>query len=153
MINGVLETVIAIVVVLLVLSLIVQSAQSALKKLFKIKSRQLEESLVDLFENFLNQPEQEATGLSSMVQASPMFKGLLRTVKTVVDPVRGLLFRAIGKKPQETDASAARLLTEKLKERFRQVGRVAQSGRAMLDSVSKDDLVKVLAKVAPQLIA
>ena len=153
MINGVLETVIAIVVVLLVLSLIVQSAQSALKKLFKIKSRQLEESLVDLFENFLNQPETQAKWLSKLAQASPMLKGLISALGGGVAWLRGLAFSVMRMTPPAPSESTARVLTEKVKERFRQVGRVAQSGKAMLESISKDDLIKVLEKVAPALIS
>ena len=44
-----LDTVIAIVIVLLVLSLIVQAIQTIIKKLFKIKSGTLLNSLEDLF--------------------------------------------------------------------------------------------------------
>src|SRR5215470_4040356 len=44
-----LDKLIAVVVVLLVLSLIVQSIQAAIKKFFRIKSLQLEESLIHLF--------------------------------------------------------------------------------------------------------
>ena len=46
---GTLDTIIALVVVLLVLSLIVQSIQSLIKKLFKLKSSVVEDSLTDLF--------------------------------------------------------------------------------------------------------
>ena len=49
-----LDNVIAVVVVILLLSLIVQSIQSVLKKALKIKSRQIEDSLIDLFENVLH---------------------------------------------------------------------------------------------------
>ena len=52
----ILNNLIAMVVVLLVLSLVVQSVQSGLKKMLKIKSRQIEDSLVDLFEHVLNKP-------------------------------------------------------------------------------------------------
>lgn len=44
-----LDTVIAMVIVLMVLSLIVQSIQSLIKKLFKVKSRTFLDSLDDLF--------------------------------------------------------------------------------------------------------
>lgn len=49
-----LDNIIAVVVVILLLSLIVQSIQSVLKKALKIKSRQIEDSLLDLFENVVN---------------------------------------------------------------------------------------------------
>ena len=48
-----LDTVIAMVVVLLVLSLVVQSIQTFLKKLLKMKSRSIQESLEDLFQHVL----------------------------------------------------------------------------------------------------
>ncbi|HVF27920.1 MAG TPA: hypothetical protein VM943_06760, partial [Pyrinomonadaceae bacterium] len=51
-----LDTLIAVVIIILLLSLIVQSIQALLKKLLKLKSRQIEESLIDLFENALNAP-------------------------------------------------------------------------------------------------
>lgn len=51
MINlGILDVIIAMIVVLVVLSLIVQSIQSLIKKLFKMKSAVVLNSLVDLFE-------------------------------------------------------------------------------------------------------
>jgi hypothetical protein len=53
-ISTILDNLIAMIVVLLILSLVVQSIQSGLKKLFKIKSRQIEDSLVDLFEHVLD---------------------------------------------------------------------------------------------------
>lgn len=43
-----LDNLIAILFVLLTLSLVVQSIQSLIKKLLKLKSRQIEESLLDL---------------------------------------------------------------------------------------------------------
>lgn len=46
-----LDTAIAIVIVLLLLSLIVQSVQAMLKKLLQIKSRQLEQSLLNVFQH------------------------------------------------------------------------------------------------------
>ena len=45
-----LDTVIAMIIVLLVLSLVVQSLQSLIKKWFRLKSRSLLDSLHDLFE-------------------------------------------------------------------------------------------------------
>lgn len=48
---GALDTIIAMVVTILLLSMIVQSVQTFIKKLFKIKSKQLEKSLEDLFQH------------------------------------------------------------------------------------------------------
>jgi len=49
-----LDKLIAVVVALLVLSLIVQSIQAAIKKIFRIKSLQLEQSLIHLFHYLLD---------------------------------------------------------------------------------------------------
>jgi hypothetical protein len=125
----VLNSLIAVVVVLLVLSLIVQSLQGALKKLLKIKSRQIEDSLIDLFENALNAPSAHTQG---MLASSPVMRLVLFRKPPVhqADPRVQTLFRAVAAK-------------------FGEVGRVAQSGRFVLDSLAKEDLLKVLAQVAP----
>ena len=47
---GILNTIIALVIILLVLSLLVQAIQTLLKKILKLKSRQIEGSLKDLYE-------------------------------------------------------------------------------------------------------
>ena len=74
-----LDTLIAVMVVLLVLSLVVQAIQSALKKLFKIKSRQIEESLVDLLENALDtSTKKNGSGTSP---APPQKKSLATSTK------------------------------------------------------------------------
>ena len=54
---GILNTLIAMVIVILVLSLIVQSLQTLVKKFFKLKSRTLFNSLVDLFETITRRPD------------------------------------------------------------------------------------------------
>jgi molybdopterin converting factor small subunit len=53
---SILNTVIAMVIVILVLSLIVQSLQTLVKKLFKLKSVTIRNSLVDLFETITHNP-------------------------------------------------------------------------------------------------
>jgi len=53
---GILNTIIALVVVLLVLSLLVQAIQTLLKKVLKLKSRQIEDSLKDLYEQVVSTP-------------------------------------------------------------------------------------------------
>jgi hypothetical protein len=54
---SILNTLIAMVIVILVLSLIVQSLQTLVKKFFKLKSRTLFNSLVDLFETITQRPD------------------------------------------------------------------------------------------------
>jgi hypothetical protein len=71
-----LDTAIAVVIVLLLLSLIVQSVQAILKKLMKIKSRELEQSLVDLFQHVLASHTNRAgdTKTSGRLLKSPMMQ-------------------------------------------------------------------------------
>ena len=52
--NATLDNLIALVVVLLALSLVVQAVQAAVKKSFKLKSRQIEDSLAHLFQFVLS---------------------------------------------------------------------------------------------------
>ncbi|MGA9996984.1 MAG: hypothetical protein WBP93_16320 [Pyrinomonadaceae bacterium] len=52
--SSILNTVIAMVVVLLILSLIVQAIQTFIKKLLKLKSRQIVDSLEDLYEQAIS---------------------------------------------------------------------------------------------------
>jgi hypothetical protein len=124
-----LDSLIAIVGVILVLSLIVQSLQGALKKALKIKSRQIEDSLLDLFENTLGLHGTQTQGI---VASSPVLR---------------LLF--LRKHPSTHAAPEVQALMNAVAAKFRDIGRVAQSGRWILDSLSKDDLLKVLARVAP----
>ena len=70
----ILDNLIAMAVVLLILSLVVQSIQSGLKKLLKIKSRQIEDSLIDLFEHVVNKPP----GSESFLQQSPILRIVFR---------------------------------------------------------------------------
>ena len=53
---GILDVLIAMVIVILVLSLVVQSLQTLIKKVFKLKSRSILSSLEDLFETITNRP-------------------------------------------------------------------------------------------------
>jgi len=96
-----LDTVIAMVIVLLILSLVVQSIQSIIKKWLRLKSRSLLNSLEDLFE-YID-----------------------------VD--------ALAKK------RAPELVSE-IKEEFRRLGRVSLFKRPMIDSIAKEDLLKILDK-------
>lgn len=104
MINiGALNTIIAVVVVLLVLSLIVQSLQSLIKKIFKMKSSVFLSSMLDLFQ---------------YVDSKSL----------------------MGKQPQE--------LVTLVQEEFRKLGRETLLGRPMFDSISKEDLLKIVDRIA-----
>ena len=121
-----LDTLISIIVVLLGLSLVVQAIQAGLKKLFKIKSRQLEESLVDLFENVLGSKKKE-----------------------VLQRFRSPTLRLLTKHPVENASEDAQKVFRAVIKEFQGIGRVATSGRRMFDSISKEDLIKVLRRVGP----
>lgn len=133
-----LDTAIAIVIVLLLLSLIVQSVQAMLKKLLKIKSRQLEQSLVDLFQNVLASRTPKAT--DSEVDN--------KTERLLKSPMLQLLIPR-AKHPAVQAGGDVEKLYQAVVTRFKEIGRVSVAGKAMLDSISKEDLLKVLRSVAP----
>ena len=129
-----LDTIIAVVIVLLILSLVVQSVQQGLKKLLKIKSRQIEDSLVDLFEHMLDKRPPALTGwLERVIQNSPLLR----------------IFA--GKHPAEYDEKVKNLYVE-VKKRFEDAGRVSQRGKMMLDSIAKQDLMRILGTVEPHIL-
>jgi hypothetical protein len=128
--NDTLNNIIAVVVVILILSLVVQSVQSLVKKLLKIKSRQIEESLVDLFCNLLNRTRVEPkTWLDKIIDHSPIF---------------GLIFFW---RPSPAQLAGVGDIFNTVVRGFKDVGRLAQSGKHMLDSIAKADLLKILEKV------
>src|SRR5262247_2044279 len=71
-----LDKLIAVVVVLLVLSLIVQSIQAAIKKFFRIKSLQLEQSLIHLFYYLLDKDAVKA--MQSASDHMPLLRAFFR---------------------------------------------------------------------------
>lgn len=99
-----LDTVIAMVIVLLVLSLIVQAIQSLIKKIFKLKSRIVISSLTDLFKYIRNEP-----------RASAKTKELVQRVEA----------------------------------EFGKLGRVSIWKKPIIESIEKDDLLKILKKIEP----
>src|SRR5262245_8470221 len=83
---GILNTIIALVVVLLVLSLLVQAVQTLFKKLLKLKSKQIEGTLKDLYEQAISgeNPADPAPLFKSRV-LQPLSK-LLLAIKNLVRP-------------------------------------------------------------------
>ena len=75
---GTLDVLIAMVIVILVLSLVVQSLQTLVKKIFKLKSRSILNSLEDLFETIANKPD--AAGAAGAQTKTP--KELVNDVTT-----------------------------------------------------------------------
>lgn len=104
--NNTLDIVIAVVVVLLVLSLVVQAIQAFIKKVFRLKSREIEKSLAELFETVI---DKTSAGTAAPITSQEMVKKVLAE--------------------------------------FNHVGRYTKFGRTVLDSISKEDLLKILARV------
>jgi hypothetical protein len=128
-ISTTLDIMIALVIVLLSLSLVVQSVQGALKKVLKLKSRQLEQSLVDLFHI--------AVGSGNTAQARmPLFQ--------MRSGPEGL--------PAPQSGTEVRVMYDAVMKGFQEIGRVAASGKTMMDSISKSDLLKVLQRISPDSI-
>jgi hypothetical protein len=123
-----LDKIIAVVVVILILSLFVQSLQSLLKKLFKIKSLQIETSLVHLFHYMVN--DNALAVVSSKLNNSPFLR--------MITPG--------SKHPSEADDKVKTLYCA-VEAEFKKAGRVTASGKMMLDSISKEDLLKFVGQI------
>ena len=122
---GILNTIIALVVVLLVLSLLVQSVQTLIKKLLKLKSAHFKASLKDLYEQAI---ERSNTSVPSFWK---------RWIITLRNRIRGT----------KVEKSAAEKFSEDILNEFKNIGRVTFFGKPVLDSLSKADLLKVMGKL------
>ena len=145
---GVLNTIIAVVIVLLVLSLIVQAIQGFVKKLLKLKSRQIVESLEDLYEQALanttvSRPASGA-GENPFAIAIAVVKKWLKALQTFISRLL---------RPKSAGAgtpvlrSPAQQFTDKIVGEFTAIGRCSRWGNPVLDSLSKEDLLKIMAKL------
>lgn len=126
---GILNTVIALVIVLLVLSLLVQAIQTLLKKLLKLKSRQIEGSLKDLYDQVVGTQ-------SPPSPARPFWSAVWSKLKSLVS-----------KKPATAAKTPAEVFKNKVLEQFKSIGRKTLFGTPVLDSLSKGDLFKVMGKL------
>ncbi|HEY6403029.1 MAG TPA: hypothetical protein VI479_16540 [Blastocatellia bacterium] len=128
-----LDTLIAVVVALLVLSLIVQSIQAAIKKFFHIKSLQLEQSLIHLFYYLLD--KDAIKDMRTVSDRTPLlrafFSGVNKLIRSYSKPLPAL-------DPQVGD------LYQAVIEEFVRAGRVTSRGKALIDSVSKDELIRFI---------
>jgi hypothetical protein len=141
--NATLDNLIAMVVVLLALSLVVQAVQSAVKKAFKLKSRQIEDSLAHLFQFVLHNEKtaagQEPGGRLKWLKTMFMQSPFLRIFSTIAHPAdRG-------------GAEAATLFTEVM-DKFKAIGRTAITARPIFDSLSKSDLMNVVGSINPNVL-
>ncbi len=135
-----LDTLIAVVTVLLILSLIVQSIQEAIKKLLKLKSKQIEESLKDLFEKVFSKDSKENEEKEKFLQRS-----------------RSQIMQKIAPSSNPASGTAQDVFEMVMKE-FGELGRFRKivsnfpffsNRKEMLNSISKEDLMKVLGRIGP----
>lgn len=145
---GVLNTIIAVVIVLLVLSLIVQAIQGFVKKLLKLKSNQIVESLEDLYEQALSNTTVNAPAIGA--NASP-FAILKSVVTRWLNAVRMFIGRVLKLKSAgavtPVERSPAQQFTDNILGEFKEIGRSSKWGNPVLDSLSKEDLLKIMAKL------
>lgn len=116
---GILNTVIALVIILLVLSLLVQSVQTFVKKLLKLKSRQIADSLEDLYE--------QAIGSTPVAEDASAHESERKHGKPAPTP--------------------AQQFKDRVLDQFKNIGRKTAFGNPVLDSLSKQDLFKVIGKL------
>jgi hypothetical protein len=137
-----LDKVIAMVVVILALSLFVQSLQGLLKKLFKIKSLQIEQSLVHLYHYILNKDVLEVHERSE-----GFIDGIRNWINRMTDnsPVLRMILPRT-RHPSESDPQVDALFKGVANE-FKKVGRLTQNSKLMLDSISQGDLLKFMSRM------
>ncbi len=133
-----LDKLIAMVVVLLVLSLIVQSIQAAIKKFFRVKSLQLEQSLMHLFYYALDRDALQAT--KSVSDRMPLLRALY-----AIPVLRHLLTDRA--KPLAARDAPVGALYKAVSTEFLRAGRTSPRGKLLLESVSKDELIKFIGQV------
>lgn len=164
--NATLDNLIAMVVVLLALSLVVQAVQSAVKKMFKLKSRQIEESLAHLFQYVMHNDSvagrEPGASNNSVAQPgaaeakTPLAK-LLAFLARNWGRIKGLFAQSPFLRvfttmlhPADRAYEDAGDVYKEVMDKFRAVGRTALSTRPILDSMSKGDLMKVVNNIAPK---
>lgn len=145
---GVLNTIIAVVIVLLVLSLIVQAIQGFIKKLLRLKSSEIEGSLEDLYEQALS----NTAGTASTAGAdSTRFDNVMATMKQWPKKLQMLINKLLRRKPAAgatpVEKSPAEQFKDKILGEFKDIGRSSKWGNPVLDSLSKEDLLKIMAKL------
>lgn len=123
-----LSNLISIVVVLLILSLIVQSVQAAIKKFLSVKSLQLEQSLVHLFYYAL---DKDPSGfMNSRLNRLPILRAIIS------------LFRK--QDPHQHSEEEIKTLYEAVQKEMLKAGRMTVGGQVAIESISKADLMKFI---------
>ena len=128
-----LDKLIAVVVALLVLSLIVQSIQAAIKKFFRIKSLQFEQSLIHLFHYLLDKDAIKV--MQTIPDRAPLLRAFFSAVRKFA---RGHSDPLPARDPQVGD------LYHAVAEEFVRAGRVSARGKMLIDSISKDELIRFI---------
>jgi hypothetical protein len=124
--DGALNVVISLVVVIILLSLVVQSAQQFVKKLLKLKSKTIQSSLSDLLDTMVKPIPDAAAAAPGPAAGGPA-------------PAAG----GKGSQPAPARSELAGTVVDELKK----LGRKTLFKNAMLDSIAKDDVLKVLTKI------
>lgn len=140
----VLDNMIAIIVVLLILSLIVQSIQSAIKKLFRIKSLQLEQSLVHLLYYALGKDASKT--MKTWADRMP----LLRAFASL--PILRSLMPKTATRLSDRD-SQIKTLFDAVSKEIISSGRITPGGKVALESITKDDLKKFIGNIKAEKLA
>lgn len=150
--NATLDNLIAMVVVLLALSLVVQAVQTSVKKMFKLKSRQIEDSLVHLFQFVVERKPLPGASADAPPPTGNVLKRTWDRLGWVV--YQSPFLRAILRRPHSSEHATpeAKVLFDEVIQGFGAVGRTALSTRPIFDSLSKGDLLKVLGSLAPEKI-
>ncbi|HZF40772.1 MAG TPA: hypothetical protein VE715_18265, partial [Blastocatellia bacterium] len=131
-----LDKLIAVVVALLILSLIVQSIQAAIKKFFHLKSRQLEQSLIHLFYYLLDKDAIKA--MQTVSDRAPLLRAFFSSVSRFIPG---------HSKPLQARDPQVGALYQAVIEEFVRAGRVSPRGKMLIESVSKDDLIRFIRRV------
>jgi hypothetical protein len=123
----ILDKMIAVVLVILGLTLFVQSLQALLKKVLKLKSLQLDQALTHLFHFALDKGD--LTDRFGVLDNLPLIRNMLPR-----------------QHPAERDPQV-KALYDAVTNELRRVGRLTWTGKLMLDSIALDDLTKIIGKV------
>lgn len=148
--NATLDNLIAMVVVLLALSLVVQAVQSTVKKMFKLKSRQIEDSLAHLLQLVIHDETSAQVKEGDVNPAliwARKWKGF--TAMIAQSPFLRIFLRFVRHPAEDANYQHAAALYNEVLNKFRGIGRTALSTRPIFDSISKGDLMKVVGSIEP----
>lgn len=142
---GVLDNVIGVIVVVLLLSMMVQSMQTFIKRISKFKSRQIEKSLHDLFEKVA--PTAPPAGAATAPAVLDHFRELGRVTSTNKNAIESISKADLSKVVSSIESSS--LLPDKAKEAIANFLRKAQEAQQALETLITIELPgDVAAKVA-----